>query len=91
MMSNSAVKRAFMKGRSGASAHLLSTGLSLLSYNKWEVARWLDGKIVLRNGPSCSQTTARHRSGIRGRLSSIETPIWCGELRHEKNWPPPNE
>lgn len=82
-MTNQQVKRAFMEGRYGKATNLLSTGLALLSYGWWEVARWIDGEIVTRRGRSCSQTTARrHRSGVHGRQASVDTPVSQGEMNY---------
>lgn len=66
------VKRAFFRREAltSANGNLVSTGEVLLSYGWWEVARWektADGgwRIVRRNGPSYSVTTAgKHRTGI---------------------------
>lgn len=67
MLTNGEVKRRFMNKRAGRAPNLVSDGTRLLSYGWWEVARWQQGRIFTRNGPSYSMTTAtKHRPGIVG-------------------------
>lgn len=81
MATNKEVKQAFQDGKPAASANLVSTGEKLLSYGWWEVARWIDGRIVLRKGASYSPTTAtKHRPGIVGERATVETPAQQGEM-----------
>lgn len=80
-MTNKDVKRAFMNKKPAVAANLVSTGDRLLSYGWWEVARWINGEVVIRKGRSYSQTTAgKHRPGVYGRLASEETPVAQGEM-----------
>lgn len=80
-MTNQQVKQAFMERRSGHSQNLVSTGESLLSYGWWQVAKWVDGRIVVRNGKSYSRTTAsKHRSGVAGERAKVETPVHQAEM-----------
>jgi hypothetical protein len=71
---NRKVKEAFLNGRSAVGNNLVSTGERLLSYGYWEIAKWVDDRVVVRCGPSYSPTTARHRAGIVGQYSLYETP-----------------
>jgi len=80
-MTNEQVKQAFMRGESGRSTNLVSTGEVLLSYGWWEVARWVNGSIILRNGPAYSMTTAtKHRSGVLGVRAIAITPSHVGHI-----------
>ncbi|KKN06542.1 hypothetical protein LCGC14_1076260 [marine sediment metagenome] len=75
-MTNVQVQNKFRNKESGKSQNLTSDGLSLWSYNWWECARWVDGKIVTRKGKSYSMTTAtKHRSGVYGVEATEETPV----------------
>lgn len=102
--SNWDVKRAFFarKAMVSASGNLISTGEVLLSYGWWEIARWetikdsegveVGARIIVRNGPSYSVTTAgKHRTGIVAgdyfagpgvevHVSSVETPASQGPM-----------
>lgn len=81
-MTNRQVKQAFMKHKAGNAENLISTGIALLSYGWWEVAKWVDSEIVVRNERSYSRTTAsKHRSGVYGRKASRETPVTQGEMK----------
>lgn len=74
-MTNNDVKQAFMQCKVAGNDNLVSTGDRLLSYGWWEVARWVKGKIVVRNGIAYSQTTAsKHMNGIYGERAKTETP-----------------
>ena len=81
MATNREVKEAFAKGRVLKAANLLSTGTSLYSYGWWEIARWVDGQVITRNGRSYSNTTAtKHRSGVWGEQAVAETPVNQGPM-----------
>lgn len=74
-MTNSQVKRAFMAGKPGTSVNLSTDGVRLMSYHWWQVAKWVNGSIIVRKGRSYSTTTAtRHRPGVYGIAANIETP-----------------
>ena len=51
-MTNTQVKQAFMDQKRGSAANLTSDGTSIWSYGWWEIARWVDGSIIARKGPS---------------------------------------
>ena len=75
---NKDVVQAFLSGKPANVKSLVSTGDRLLSCGYWEVARWIDGKIVKRTGASYSQTTACHRGLVYGskvQAASVETPV----------------
>ena len=77
-MKNKDVAQAFLSGKPANVKSLVSTGDRLLSYGYWEVARWVNGKIVKRTGTSYSKTTARHRGLVYGsqvQAASVETPV----------------
>lgn len=84
------VKAAFVAGREARTTNLHSTGTALWSYEWWEVARWVDGVIVERSGPSYSPTTTRHRNlamaahraGIPLAGAIDQTPTGEGYMRY---------
>lgn len=72
---NQQVIDAFYHKKSLKSASLRSDGVSLFSYGWWEMARWVNGKVILRNGRSYSRTTeVLHRRRLRGTPAKRETP-----------------
>jgi hypothetical protein len=82
MYTNELVVRAFYNREPARSRNLVSNGVSLHSYEWWEIARWIDDEVVLRNGPSYSVSTARHRSLCKGdRLSQDITLVGSGEMK----------
>lgn len=64
--SNSQVVRAFLKQQSAKTQHLHSDGGSLWSYGWWEMARWVDGELIVRKGCAYSPSTGQHMGLIRG-------------------------
>lgn len=42
-----------------------SDGVSLWSYGWWEMARWIDGELIARQGPSYSQSTSCQQTRCR--------------------------
>lgn len=80
-MSNDKVKNkdvidAFYRKEKLRNPSLKSDGKSLFSYGWWEMARWVRGKVILRNGRSYSRTTEiRHRRGLKGTPATKET-LW---------------
>jgi hypothetical protein len=70
------VRQAFLKKKSLRGGNLYSDGKSLWSYGWWEIARWVRGQVILRNGRAFSRTTERkHRRGLPGTLARTETPM----------------
>jgi hypothetical protein len=82
-MTNADVAAAFMAQRPANTANLVSTGDRLLSYGWWECARWVNGVMIRRKGPSYSMTTAgKHRNQVTiGREATEETPVNDAEMR----------
>ena len=81
MKSNSQVVEAFRKQEVAQTQHLSSDGVSLWSYDWWEVARWVDGQIVCRWGKSYSLTTTKHGGLLNGSIfAKCETPRQQGEM-----------
>ncbi len=79
MATNSDVKAAFQAQRKAQSSHLVSTGDRLLSYGWYEMARWIEGRIVTRKGRYYSVTTAgKHR--VYGEEAQTETPSAQAEM-----------
>jgi hypothetical protein len=70
------VKQAFLRKKKLRGGHLYSDGKSLWSYGWWEVARWVRGQVIIRNGRAYSRTTERkHLRGLPGTLAGTETPV----------------
>lgn len=71
--------QAFLEHKSRKVGNVQSTGETLLSYGWWELARWHNGSILVRTGPSYSQSTACQRSRLglyRWQASPVETPAY---------------
>jgi len=70
------VRQAFLQKKKLRGGNLYSDGRSLWSYGWWEVARWVRGRVIIRNGRGYSRTTERkHRRGLTGTLAKTETPV----------------
>lgn len=70
--------QAFLEHRTKKAGNVQSTGETLLSYGWWELARWHNGQIIVRTGPSYSKSTQcqRTRLGLyRWTQSPIPTPV----------------
>jgi hypothetical protein len=78
---NNEVINAFYRKKELRNKNLKSDGTSLWSYGWWEMARWVKGKVVLRNGPSYSRTTeVLHRRGLKGKPAKQATPREQAEM-----------
>lgn len=70
------VRQAFFQRKKLTGGNLYSDGKSLWSYGWWEVARWVRGQVIIRNGRAYSRTTERkHRRHLVGTLARTETPV----------------
>jgi len=75
-MTNVQVGKAFRDRERGHSTNLMSDGTSIWSYGWWEIARWVNGKIITRKGKPYSMTTAtKHRPQVYGIEALSETPV----------------
>lgn len=80
-MTNEQVKSAFRRQLKGRSKNMSTDGTSLWSYMWWEIARWVDGEIIVRNGTSYSMTTAsKHRPGVVGTKATLQTEAYKGVM-----------
>lgn len=78
----------FLQQRRLTALHLQSTGDKLYSYKWWEIAFWYNKRLVIRNGKSFSNTSARQRALLIQRCKqleiswtkSIETPSNSGKI-----------
>lgn len=79
------VQKAFLNGQALATTNLISTGNKLISYGWYELAQWVDGKIITRKGKMWSITTAKHIGPIRRHPNTVEayitTDISDGEMQ----------
>jgi len=59
--------------------NIFSNGTSLWSYGWWEMARWVNGEVVVRTGKRFSPTTGKQMGllGVDANLAPIEGIIWC--------------
>ncbi len=80
MATNSDVKKAFEQRQPKTSTHLVSTGDKLLSYGWYEMARWINGRIVTRKGRYYSVTTACKHRLYSGEEAQTETPRAQAEM-----------
>jgi len=88
MTSQRRVIDAFLAGRSAKASNLHSDGTSLWSYGWWELARWHNGVVVVRNGGGYSQSTKCQMSKLwlPLRMSGVEwfysplTPVRSGTM-----------
>lgn len=66
----------FLDHKSGRASNLSSDGVSLWSYEWWQMAQWThadathpDNVLVVRQGPSYSSSTTRQGSALRSVLA----------------------
>ena len=69
-MNNSDAIHRFFEGKAGSSVNVTSDGTSLWSYGWWEMARWMNGEVVVRNGKRFSPTTVKQ-------MSLLERTVKC--------------
>jgi hypothetical protein len=78
---NDEVIDAFYRKKELRNKNLKSGGTSLWSYEWWEMARGVKGKVILRNGLSYSRTTeVLHRRGLKGKPAKQTAPREQAEM-----------
>lgn len=82
-MTNKQVLESFVRQQKAETTNLSTDGVVLLSYNWYQIAKWVEGEAIIRSGASYSRTTAKQRSQLISafirarvgyRISSEETP-----------------
>ena len=84
-MTNDQVVQEYVAGRAAEAENLVSDGVSLWSYGWWEVARWVEGEMVVRQGEMYSSTASKHMSAL-GRLMPINlwnSVVWSADTPRE--------